>query len=396
MTVDSWIERANKLFLPVFKRLPVEIQRGQGVYLYDRQGRAYLDFFSGLGVNALGYGHPKIWEAIEKQLQRNLHLSNYFVQDVQVELAEKLLRFSNHARLFLTNSGTESIEGCLKIVKKWANQHAREKIICFKNAFHGRTLGALSVTAQEKYQKSFLPLLGGIEELEYNDSAQLERAIDDRTAAVILEFIQGEGGVVPATEDFISTLAGLKSEYNFLLVADEIQTGVGRTGRFFAYQHHPLVPDLVATAKAIGGGLPLGAFLVSEDLAAVLEPGEHGTTFGGNPLSCAAGLAVLDEYEGQHLQKHVAEMGNYLAEGLRQLKKQFPEKVVQVRGVGLMQALVLQMDAFPYVLQGLRKGIILNATAGNVLRFLPPLIIAKQEIDQGIQILKALLADEVH
>ncbi len=386
----NWIEAAESVFLPVFKRLPVEVDRGEGVYLIDRSGKRYLDFLSGIGVNALGYAHPAVLKAIERQVQRNLHLSNYFVQDVQIELAERLIRYSRMARLFFTNSGTEAIEGALKIVKKWGNQHGKSEIVCFEGAFHGRTIGALSVTAQEKYQKSFQPLLPGVKHVPYNQPEALRQVISEKTAAVVLEFVQGEGGVVPATPEFVETLAQLREQYGFLIIADEIQAGVGRTGYFFSYEHYGIQPDIVTSAKALGGGLPLGAFLVAAPLVDVLVRGEHGTTFGGNPVSCAAGIAVVDELMENGLLAHVQSVGRYFQEKLQALQQQFPDKIREVRGRGLMQAMVIHEEGYPYVLKGIEHGLIFNATATNVLRFLPPLIVTEQEIDEAVEIIARL------
>ena len=387
----SWIEMADQYFLPVFKRLPVEVDRGEGVYLIDRSGKRYLDFLSGIGVNALGYSHPAVLQAMEKQMHRNLHLSNYFVQDVQIELAERLIRYSGMARLFFTNSGTEAVEGALKIVKKWANQHGKSEIICFEGAFHGRTIGALSVTAQEKYQKSFQPLLPGIQHIPYNNVEKLRETVTEKTAAVVLEFVQGEGGVVPATPEFVAELASLREKFHFLIIADEIQAGIGRTGYFFSYEHYGIRPDIVTSAKALGGGMPLGAFLVSEPLVNVLVRGEHGTTFGGNPVSCAAGIAVVDELMENGLLDHVKEVGEYFSAQLRELQKKYPEKIKEVRGRGLMQAMVINEEGYPYVLKGIENGLIFNATATNVLRFLPPLIVTKAEIDMAVEVLSTVL-----
>lgn len=387
----SWIEMADQYFLPVFKRLPVEVDRGEGVYLIDRSGKRYLDFLSGIGVNALGYSHPAVLQAMEKQMHRNLHLSNYFVQDVQIELAERLIRYSGMARLFFTNSGTEAVEGALKIVKKWANQHGKSEIICFEGAFHGRTIGALSVTAQEKYQKSFQPLLPGIQHIPYNNVEKLRETVTEKTAAVVLEFVQGEGGVVPATPEFVAELASLREKFHFLIIADEIQAGIGRTGYFFSYEHYGIRPDILTSAKALGGGMPLGAFLVSEPLVNVLVRGEHGTTFGGNPVSCAAGIAVVDELMENGLLDHVKEVGEYFSAQLRELQKKYPEKIKEVRGRGLMQAMVINEEGYPYVLKGIENGLIFNATATNVLRFLPPLIVTKAEIDTAVEVLSTVL-----
>lgn len=389
----EWLTKENSLFLSVFKRLPLEIDRGEGCYLLDRSGKKYLDFLSGLGVNALGYAHPQIISAVQEQLHRNMHLSNYFIQDIQLELAEKILNLSGYDRIFFSNSGTESIEGILKLVKKWGNLQGKNQIICFRNAFHGRSLGALSITAQEKYQKDFQPLIPQIVSLPYNDYQQLQQVAGPQTAAIFLEFIQGEGGVVPASPEFVRTIREIQQNHHTLVVADEIQTGIGRTGKFLAFQHFAIKPDLVAIAKAIGGGLPLGAFLLKEELNRVFGKGEHGTTFGGNPVSCAAGLATLKVLETEHIYRHVEETGKYLRERLLHLKSQFPQLIKDVRGMGLMQGMELTVDAFPIVLKGIEYGMIYNSTSGNVLRFLPPLIITKSQIDHGMDVLERILND---
>ncbi|HFB68286.1 MAG TPA: aminotransferase class III-fold pyridoxal phosphate-dependent enzyme, partial [Calditrichae bacterium] len=281
--------------------------------------------------------------------------------------------------------------GALKIVKKWANQHGKSEIICFEGAFHGRTIGALSVTAQEKYQKSFQPLLPGIQHIPYNNVEKLRETVTEKTAAVVLEFVQGEGGVVPATPEFVAELASLREKFHFLIIADEIQAGIGRTGYFFSYEHYGIRPDIVTSAKALGGGMPLGAFLVTEPLVNVLVRGEHGTTFGGNPVSCAAGIAVVDELMENGLLDHVKEIGEYFSAQLRELQKKYPEKIKEVRGRGLMQAMVINEEGYPYVLKGIENGLIFNATATNVLRFLPPLIVTKAEIDTAVEVLSTVL-----
>ena len=392
--MDSWLERSQNVFLPVYKRLPLEIQYGEGIYLVDRSGTRYMDFFSGIGVNALGYGHPEIESAITAQLQRNLHLSNYFVQDVQIELAEKLVKLTGFDKVFLTNSGTEAIEGILKIIKKWGKAAGKDHIICFQNSFHGRTLGSLSITAQKKYQDQFLPLLPGVVQIPFNDPEALERSVNSHTAAVFLEFVQGEGGIIPAKREFVERIFALREKWGFLVVADEIQAGIGRTGKFLAYQHFQWQPDAVALAKALGGGLPLGAFLVGKKLASVLRTGEHGSTFGGNPLSCAAGNAVLDVVGNPTFLQEVVEKGKQFRQGLEDIARKFPEQVKSVRGLGLMLAMEMQVDTFPLVLEGIRRQrIILNSTAGKVLRFLPPLIISQEEIAEGLQRLNRLFEE---
>lgn len=390
----NWLDQEQKLFLGVFKRLPLEVERGDGCYLFDRSGKKYLDFLSGLGVNALGYCHPAVVKAVQNQLKRNLHLSNYFIQDVQLRLAGKILEMSGYDRLFFTNSGTESIEGILKLVKKFANQHHKHQIITFRNAFHGRSLGSLSITAQEKYQKEFQPLLPQVIDVPYNDAAALRRMIGPQTAAIFLEFIQGEGGVIPVSAEIVELLRDAQKRFGILVVADEIQSGIGRTGKFLAFQHYNIQPDLVAIAKAVGGGLPLGAFLLREELNQILARGEHGTTFGGNPAACAAGLATLQVFESEDILTRVRETGAFLNQKLRHLKEELPEIVEEVRGVGLMQGMQIKGKAFDVVLEGIRQGVILNSTAGNVIRFLPPLIVTPKQIDRGIAVLKKILVKQ--
>lgn len=392
----DWLEQEKKRFVSVFKRLPIEVQRGEGCYLIDRHGKKYLDFLGGLGVNALGYTHPDVLQAIRKQLTRNMHLSNYFVQDVQLELAEKILQLSGYDRLFFTNSGTESIEGILKLIKKWANLNNKDQIICFQGGFHGRSLGSLSITAQEKYQKDFQPLIPRIHNLPYNDTSALQNMVGSRTAAIFLEFIQGEGGVRLAQPGFLEAIRQAQENYNVLLVADEIQTGVGRTGKFLAFQHYPIQPDFVAIAKAVGGGLPLGAFLLNEKFNEVFRRGEHGTTFGGNPVSCAAGLATLTFMEKNQMFEHVQSQGLYFRQRLDELKNEFPGLIRQVRGLGLMLGAELTVETYSLVLKGLQKGVIFNSTSGNILRFLPPLIISRQQIDEGLTVLTGLLKEMTH
>ena len=387
----EWLEQEKQIFLSVFRRLPVEIDRGEGCYLIDRSGRKYLDFLGGLGVNALGYSHPVVIEAIQRQLRRNMHLSNYFIQDIQIELAQKILQLSGYDRLFFSNSGTESIEGILKLVKKYANFYNKHQIITFQNSFHGRSIGSLSITAQEKYQKEFRPLLPDIVDLPFNDPGVLKETIGPQTAAIFLEFIQGEGGVVPIKEEVVEILAEAQREYDVLIIADEIQTGVGRTGKFLACQHYPIKPDVVAIAKAIGGGLPLGAFLITERLNEILTRGNHGTTFGGNPVACAAGLATLQVMEQEKIFDHVVSLGKFLRESLFSLRQKFPALIKEIRGFGLMQGMEMSVETFPIVLEGLKHGVIFNSTAKKVLRFLPPLIIEKEQVVQGLEVLEKIL-----
>lgn len=379
----DWLQKEKDYFLPVFNRFPFVVDRGEGVYLYDTEGTPYLDMLAGIAVNALGYNHPFVLEAIQKQLHRNLHLSNYFIQDIQVELAARLIELTPFSRLFFANSGTEAIEGLLKLIKKWSNLNNKSEIIAFEGSFHGRTLGALSITIQKKYQKNFIPLLGNIKTVPFNDFHALEKILSDQTAAVIYEGITGEGGIHSIQAEMVDIIYKYREKYGFLVLQDEIQTGVGRTGKFYHYEHLNVVPDAVATAKGLGGGLPLGAFLVREELSSVFDRGEHGTTYGGNPLACAAGDAVVELTSQPEFLSHVLEKGKYFKEMLHRIKNDFPEEVKEIRGEGLMLGLEVTHSAKELMQTAPRYGLLFNIAGGNTLRFVPPLILENRHIDEA-------------
>jgi predicted acetylornithine/succinylornithine family transaminase len=387
------LERESAVFFSTYKRIPLEVECGEGVYLYGKDGRRYLDLFGGLAVNALGHCHPRIIEAVERQIRRYIHASNFYLQDVQVELAERLVGATGYRRVFLCNSGTEAIEGALKIARRWCRNRNKSVLISFENAFHGRTMGALSAMDREKYRGGFGPLLPGFLSVPFNDPEALRHAVDENTAAVVLEFIQGEGGVVPATEELVAELKVLQGKFGFLVIADEIQTGLGRTGKLFAFQHYDIHPHIAAIAKSLGGGLPLGAILGSEEVAYVLEPGAHGSTFGGNPVACAAGTVLLDELLHRDLMEHVAEVGAFFAGQLMKLKKDFPLLITDVRGKGLMLGMQLTQPGDAIVDRMREGGVLINCTAETVLRFLPPLIISQAEIAEGVGKLREVLRE---
>jgi acetylornithine/N-succinyldiaminopimelate aminotransferase len=377
------LEREAKYFFHTYERIPILIDRGEGVYLIGRDGRRYLDLFAGYAVNALGYGHPGILSAIDRQARRFIHGSNSYLIESQIELAELLVKFSGFAKVFFTNSGTEAIEGALKIARKWGSRNAKSTVIAFSNAFHGRTMGALSLMDRRKYRDGYEPFLENCTILKFNDPAALRTTVGGGTLAVVLEFIQGEGGVIPAAREFVEELRTLRVKHDFLLIADEIQSGLGRTGKLFSFQHYGITPDMVAIAKSLGGGLPLGAILGSERLAAVLEPGVHGSTFGGNPVACAAGVCVLRELMENGVMDHASRMGALLKERLREIQERFPRIVRDVRGEGLMLGMELAGECKP-VVESLRgKGVLLNCTNQNVLRFLPPLVITREHIEEA-------------
>ncbi len=387
----NFLERENAAFFHTYKRLPIEIERGEGMYLFDTQGNRYLDMFSGLAVNALGYAHPRVTEAIAAQAARYTHLSNYYLQEPQIRLAEALLAATGFARVFFSNSGTEAVEGAIKIARKWGAPRGKNKIVSLSNAFHGRTLGALSLMDRENYRAGFAPFLPNHAIARFNDPASLEGAVDGSTAAVILEPIQGEGGIRPVTQGFARKLSALQQAHGFLLIADEIQSGVGRTGKFFAFQHLELHPDIAVIAKPIGGGLPLGAILGNGAMAEVLAPGQHGTTFGGNPVACAAGLATLEEILEKNLISNAAKMGDRLLQGFCMLQQKFPSLVAEVRGRGLMAGMELTREAEPVVSAMRDRRILINGTDKTVLRLLPPLIVNAEQVDETVEALGEVL-----
>ncbi len=377
-------EREAEYFFHTYKRLPLEIDRGDGVFLTGKDGKQYLDMFGGLAVNSLGYGHPRVLEAIDKQSRKYIHLSNYFLQEPQVRLAELLTRHTGYKKVFLTNSGTESIEGSMKLARKWGSAKGKQEFISFTNAFHGRTMGALSLMDKAKYRDGYEPFLPHCTHVAFNDPASLRRAVNAETAAVILETIQGEGGICPVSTALAEEMETLRKKYDFLIIADEIQSGLGRTGKFFGFQHFDLHPDIVAIAKPLGGGLPLGAFLGNEKVASVFNVGVHGTTFGGNPVACAAGIAVITELIDHGVMKNAETQGQLLKSQLLELKAEFPALISEVRGFGLMIGVELTRECESTVTALRERGMLLNCTNNNVLRFLPPLIIQDSHIREAI------------
>ncbi len=369
-----------------YSRLPVRFLRGEGVYLYDDKGKRYLDFLAGIAVCSLGHAHPRLTEAICAQAKELLHISNLFENPWQEELARELVtQFHTKARVFFCNSGTEANEAAIKLARKFFREKGenRYRIITFRRGFHGRTLGALSATAQEKLQQGFEPMLEGFDYADLNDIASVKKLIGKDTAGVMMEVIQGEGGINECTEEFLKELQSLCREENLLLMIDEVQTGVGRTGKFYAYENYGIEPDIVTLAKGLGGGVPIGALIAREEIAEALGPGTHGSTFGGNPLACRASLVVVEEVK--RLLPRILKTGNYFKEKLVSLG------AGKVKGRGLMLGLELDRDCRDAVLRALEQGLVINCTAGRVLRFLPPLIIEKEHVDEAINVLQKIL-----
>ncbi len=397
MSLESVSRMEAKLLLPTYERQPILFVRGRGVYLWDSRGRRYLDFLSGIGVNALGHNHPAIQAAIKRQAGRLIHVSNLFFHEYQAELAQMLTRISGLDRAFFCNSGTEAWEGALKLARALAQNNNKDggktpktRILAMENSFHGRTFGALATTGQAKYRAPFVPLVPGVSFVKFNDLDDLQRKFDASVCAVCIETIQGEGGVCPVNKEFLELASSLTKKSGALLILDEIQCGLGRTGRHFAYQHYGILPDVVTVAKPLACGLPLGAILTTERVASCMHPGMHGTTFGGGPLACAVAIEFLREEK--KLLKHVRAVGEHFHVALQALDKKH-KSIQDVRGAGLMQALELDSPELAKAVakQLLQEGIIINRTHETVLRFLPPYVIQKKHVDQVIKALDAAL-----
>ncbi|MCC6027679.1 MAG: aspartate aminotransferase family protein [Archaeoglobus sp.] len=376
----DWIEKEKNLIVPVYKRKEVIFERGEGCYLYDIHGKRYLDLVSGIACVAIGHSHPEFVEKVYSQLKKLVQVSNLYYTIPQIILAEKLKKITGMDKFFFCNSGTEAVEASLKFARKATG---KKKFVAFTNGFHGRTMGALSVTYKEKFRKPFEPLVQPVEFAKFNDASDLEKKVDENTAAVILELIQGEAGVYPASEEFVKTIFELKEEYGYLVIVDEVQTGFGRTGKWFAKEHYGVEPDIIAMAKAMGSGFPIGCSAVTEEVAEKLEKGDHGSTFGGNPLACAASIATIEIIEKYKLVENSEKMGKYFMERLR-------EMFSEVRGKGLMIGVKVP-NAEEIVKKGLEQGIVLNATSEDNLRLVPPLIIRKEDIDLAVEVLAKIL-----
>ena len=397
MTQQQYIEEAEKALLHTYNRYQVVLDRGEGVYLYDLDGKKYLDFASGIAVFALGYHYQDYDDALKAQIDKLIHTSNYYYNVPAVEAAKKLKAVSGMDRVFFTNSGAEAIEGAIKAARKYAflkDGKTDHEIIAMEHSFHGRTMGALSVTGNPKYREAFEPGIGNIRFARMNDFDSVLSCVSDKTCAILLETVQGEGGVFPAQEAFLKSLRALCDERDILFILDEIQCGMGRTGAMFAWQKYGVKPDIMTCAKALGCGVPVGAFLMTEKVGAnSLKAGDHGTTYGGNPLACAAVCKVLDLFEKNHIIEHVNEVSGYLEEKLDALAAKY-ERVLARRGMGLMQGLVLDGPAAPVIASAMEDGLILINAGPNILRFVPPLVITAGEVDEMAKILDRCLAKE--
>ena len=394
MADQTIIERGEEAFYHTYNRFPVVFDHGKGVWLYDEEGQEYLDFGAGIAVMGLGYGDEEFTQSVKAQAEKLLHTSNLFYNRPAVEAGEKLLAASGMEKVFFTNSGTEAIEGALKIARRYAYNRDKShdhEIIAMAHSFHGRSMGALSVTGNSHYQEPFKPLIPGIRFGRFNDLDSVKALVNEKTCAIIMETIQGEGGIYPATEEFLKGVRALCDEHDLLLILDEIQCGMGRTGHMFAWQGYGVKPDVMTTAKALGNGLPVGAFLAWGKAATAMTPGDHGTTYGGNPLVTAGASAVLDIFEKRDIPGHAAKVGEYLKEQLDKLAAAC-HLVKERRGLGLIQGLEFTCPVGPIVKEALlNQKLVLISAGANVIRFVPPLVIEKEDVDEMMRRLWAAI-----
>jgi len=392
------LELGDRYLMNTYKRFPIVLTHGKGIWVWDKDGRTYLDFVAGIAVNVLGHAHPSLVEALKKQVERMLHCSNLYWTEEQIRLAQMLSENTLKGRVFFVNSGAEANETALKIARKFGRKIRENKtrILAALESFHGRTYGSLSATGQPKYQEKFKPLLPGVEYVKFNNIEALRNKMASDVCAVILEPIQGESGIKPAAEDFLKEARKLCDEYEALLIFDEVQCGMGRTGKLFAYQHYGVEPDVLTVAKGLGGGVPIGA-VVANKKSDVFEPGDHGSTFGGNPLACTAGITVMKEILSNGFLDRVGRVGTYFKNSLKQLKKEFPQIIREVRGIGLMLGMQLnpEVEAKNLTMKCLEKGLLVASAGNNVVRYLPPLIVTEKDADMAMDILRKCLKDMV-
>ena len=390
-TMQNYIDEAEKALLHTYNRYQVVFEKGNGVYHYDTDGKKYLDFVSGIAVFALGYHNEEYNDALKEQIDKIIHTSNYYYNLPAIEAAKKLKKISGMDRVFFTNSGAEAIEGAIKTARKYAflkDGCTDHEIIAMNRSFHGRTMGALSVTGNPHYREAFEPMIGNIRFAELNDFDSVMGQVTDKTCAILFETVQGEGGIYPASEDFMKKVRTLCDERDILMILDEIQCGMGRTGEMFAWQRYGIKPDVMTTAKALGCGVPVGAFMMTEKVGAhSLAAGDHGTTYGGNPLACAAICKVVELFEKQKILDNVREMGTYLEECLDETAKKF-DCVETRRGVGLLQGLVFDIPVGDIITKAMDKGLVLINAGTNIIRFVPPLIIDRKNVDEMTAILE--------
>ncbi len=395
MITNEFREYAEEAIVQTYNRFPVCFDHGKGVYLYDTDGKAYLDFGAGIAVNAFGYDVPEYKEALKAQIDKLMHVSNLYYTEPMVEAAHKLANASGLKRVFFTNSGTEAIEGAIKVARRYAfNKDGKSdhEIIAMNHSFHGRSMGALSVTGNAHYREPFLPGIGNIKFAQYNDLADVMSKITDKTCAIIFEAVQGEGGIYPAKPEFIQKIRKICDEKDILLILDEVQCGMGRTGKMFAYQQYDVLPDIIAAAKGLGCGVPVGAFVVGEKVEYALVPGDHGSTYGANPFVTTAVSTVFDMFESSNILENVNTVGEYLNKKLQKLVDQY-DVLKETRGLGLMRGLEFNEPVGPVVAKALEEGLLLISAGTHIIRFVPPLVITTEDVDHMIEILEKCIKE---
>ncbi|PMQ00764.1 MAG: aspartate aminotransferase family protein [Dictyoglomus sp. NZ13-RE01] len=386
------IELSDKYVMNTYNRYKIAIVKGKGAKVWDADGKEYLDFVAGIAVCSLGHSNEELINGIKEQLDKLMHISNLYYIEPQAHLAKLIVEHSCGDKVFFCNSGAEANEAAIKLARKYGKIHGgpeKYEIITALKSFHGRTLATLTATGQPKYQKNFEPLVPGFTYVPFNDVYALKEKVSEKTCAILLEPIQGEGGVNPATKDFLKTARELCDKYNALLIFDEVQTGIGRTGKFLAYEHYDVEPDIFTLAKALGGGFPIGAMVANKKCSNVFTPGDHASTFGGNPLACSAGIAVINYIFKNNILQNVERVGNYFKEKFVKLQEKYPF-IKEVRGIGLMLGMELEIEARPVVEKALNEGLLINAVGEKILRFVPPLIITEKEVDEAIEILNRI------
>lgn len=394
MEMKKFFDDASRYIMNTYGRYPVVLRKGRGMKVWGSDGKEYLDFVAGVAVDILGHCHPRVVVAIQKQAQRLIHVSNYYYIEPQIKLAKLLVENSFADKVFFCNSGAEAIEAAIKLARKYTGEQIspeRFEIITAENSFHGRTYAALTATGQKKFHKGFEPLVPGFVYVPFDDIKAMKEAVTRNTCAILLEPIQGEGGVRVPDQNYLGQVRELCNEHNILLILDEVQTGMGRTGKLFAYEHYGITPDIMTSAKGLGGGVPIGAMLATDRVASGFQPGNHASTFGGNPLVCAAAVATIETLlEDGFIFDQCNRMSKHFIGKLEGLKEEFPELVIEVRGKGLLLGIELTTDVAPIVKACLEKGMLINCTSGSVLRFIPPLIVQKKDIDQLIDVLHGI------
>ena len=388
---EKIIDSFTRYVIPCYTRNPLVIVRGKGSRVWDSSGKEYLDFFPGWGVGSMGHCHPKIVKAVKKQVGKLIHIPNNYYNELQAELARLLVKYSFPGKCFFCNSGAEANESAIKLARKHGNQSGRYEIITCDNSFHGRTLATVTATGQEKYRQGFQPLVPGFKYVPFGDITALRQTVTSQTAAVLIEPIQGEGGIQTALREYFHQLRILCNEQKILLIFDEVQTGFGRTGKMFCYQHFDIKPDIITLAKALGGGLPIGAIIAASHISDVLTPGSHASTFGGSPLVCSAAISVIETIINNSLLVRAQKLGDFLQRRLLDLEEKFPRLIKEVRGIGLMWGLELYRPCAAVVEECMQKGLLLNCTHKKVIRIMPALTVTRSQIKQGLKILAGVL-----